>query len=108
MHTCSHKHMYRYMYMYTLVNSLSPHISSEESSSNKWFHQQSVSTPHHSNDIRRPSLGFDATTAKELAEIMAALDYKLFRRIPVSEKCTLTAAWVEDCIVDKSYMKLLL
>jgi hypothetical protein len=45
-----------------------------------------VSTPHHGNDIRRPSLGFDATTAKELAEIMAALDYKLFRRIPVSER----------------------
>ena len=45
-----------------------------------------MSTPHHSSDMRRPSLGFDATTAEELAEIMAALDYKLFRRIPVSEK----------------------
>ena len=65
--------------------SSSPHSSPEETSSNKWFHQQSVSTPHQGNDIRRHSLGFDATTAQELAKIMAALDYKLFRRIPVSE-----------------------
>ncbi len=34
-------------------------------------------------NVRRPSLGFDATSAEELAEIMCSLDYKLFRRIPV-------------------------
>ena len=79
-HTCACPHT-----VWCAVLSSPPHSSPEESSSNKWFHQQSVSTPHHGNDIRRPSLGFDATTAEELAEIMAALDYKLFRRIPVSE-----------------------
>ena len=65
------------------------HFCSSPEESGKWFHQHSViSQPNE----RRPSLGFDATTAKELAEIMSALDYKLFRRIPVS-LLTLPYSW---------------
>lgn len=88
MHTLTYTHINTIcaVHLPPLLSPSSPHSSPEDGSSNKWFHQQSVSTPHHSNDIRRPSLGFDATTAEELAEIMAALDYKLFRRIPVSKK----------------------
>ena len=36
-----------------------------------------------SRDPRKPSLGFDATSAREFAEILCCLDYKLYRRIPV-------------------------
>jgi len=45
--------------------------------------QHSLMAPHRT-DFRRPSLGFEATSAQELAEILSSLDYKLFRRIPVS------------------------
>lgn len=87
---------------YMEVDTLSP----DDGGSSKWFHQQSMSTPHHSSDMRRPSLGFDATTAEELAEIMAALDYKLFRRIPIKEFCVYAHAAkptqdtprIEECI----------
>ena len=46
-----------------------------------WLHH-SVYVPR--REYRRPSLGFDATSARDLAEILCALDYKLVRRIPVS------------------------
>ncbi len=59
-----------------------PHPFSPEEP--RWFHH-SLSTPlRRDMNARRTSLGFDATTAQELAQIMCSLDYKLFRRIPVS------------------------
>ena len=47
----------------------------------RWGRSSSLKTPQHI--IRRPSLGFDAIPSEELAEILASIDYKLFRRIPV-------------------------
>ncbi|XP_064394333.1 RAS guanyl-releasing protein 2-A-like [Halichondria panicea] len=73
----------------------------------RWFHH-SLSTPmkREFNVVRRPSLGFDATSAEELAEIMCSLDYKLFRRIPIREFCLYAHAAkpsketprIEECI----------
>ena len=47
-----------------------------------WTRQGSIRAPSHI--VRRPSLGFDAMPADELAEVLASIDYKLFRRVPVS------------------------
>ena len=51
-------------------------------SEDKWGRQSSLKTP--SQLIRRPSLGFDSMPPEDLAEVLASIDYKLFRRIPVS------------------------
>ena len=50
-------------------------------SEDKWGRQSSLKTP--SQLIRRPSLGFDSMPAEDLAEVLASIDYKLFRRVPV-------------------------
>lgn len=42
------------------------------------------SLPISGNALRRPSLGFEATSASDLAEIMCCIDSQLFRKVPVS------------------------
>ena len=66
--------------MYLLSFSLSPE--------DKWGRSNSLKTPQHI--IRRPSLGFDSIPSEELSEILTALDYKLFRRIPVRNRLPVT------------------
>lgn len=53
----------------------------------RWFHHSLSAPSKREINARRTSLGFDATSAVELAEIMCSLDYKLFRRIPLREFC---------------------
>lgn len=69
------------------VDEMAEYIALDNIRSDEVWLQHSVRAPWPSHDIRRPSLGFDATTSRELAEILCALDYKLFRRIPFHEFC---------------------
>jgi hypothetical protein len=55
----------------------------DQTADDRWGRSNSLKTPQH-HIIRRPSLGFDSIPPEELSEILGSLDYKLFRRIPVS------------------------
>lgn len=61
------------------------YLEMDQLSEDRWGRQSSLKTPSHI--IRRPSLGFDATSPEDLAEVLASVDYKLFRRIPFREFC---------------------
>lgn len=68
----------------------------------QWF-QKSLSIP---STIHRPSLGFDSTSAGNIAEVMCYIDSQLFRKIPVAEFCEYAHAAkptedtprIEECI----------
>lgn len=68
-----------------------------------WF-QKSLSIP--SNHPRRPSLGFDSTSASDLAELMSYIDFQLIQKIPMEEFCAYARAakpteetpHIEECI----------
>lgn len=69
-----------------------------------WF-QRSLSIPSQ-QALRRPSLGFDVTTASDLAELMSYIDFQLFQKVPVNEFCVYARAAkpteetprIEECI----------
>lgn len=65
-------------------SAMAEYISLDAMPEDTWLHH-SVYVPR--REYRRPSLGFDATSARDLAEILCALDYKLVRRIPFREFC---------------------
>jgi hypothetical protein len=60
-----------------MVNSISLDSIGEE----RWL---SYSITHASRAPLKFSLSFEATSARDFAEILCCLDYKLYRRIPVS------------------------
>lgn len=68
--------------------------------------QHALSTSSQDYQSSRPSMGFGATSAQELAEILCLLDFKLFKRIPVREFCLYAQAAkptgetprIEECI----------
>ena len=52
----------------------------------------SYSIAHSSRPQLKQSFSFEATSSRDFAEILCCLDYKLYRRIPVS------AEWVVLCV----------
>jgi Ca2+-binding EF-hand superfamily protein len=82
-----------------MVNSISLDSIGEE----RWL---SYSITHASRAPLKFSLSFEATSARDFAEILCCLDYKLYRRIPFSEFCIYAHAAkptdetprIEECI----------
>lgn len=85
---------------------MAEYISLDVMPEQPWGHHHSLSTASHLHEYRRPSMGFDATSALDLAEILCLLDYKLFRHITVQEFCiyarkakpTAETPRIEECI----------
>jgi hypothetical protein len=82
-----------------MINSISLDTIGEE----RWL---SYSIAHSSRPPLKQSFSFEATSARDFAEILCCLDYKLYRRIPFSEFCAYAHAAkptdetprIEECI----------
>lgn len=82
-----------------MINSISLDAIGEE----RWL---SYSIAHSLRGPLKQSLSFEATSARDFAEILCCLDYKLYRRIPFSEFCIYAHAAkptdetprIEECI----------
>lgn len=66
-----------------LVVVMSPTSLPLSSGEERWL---SYSIAHSLRGPLKQSLSFEATSARDFAEILCCLDYKLYRRIPVSER----------------------